>query len=165
MRALFFALTVALAQPALAAPVDLSGTWVLDKQASEDLDPILQASGASWLERQAAKGVKVTRIIKQDGDTLHIEVDSSAKDSEETVTVDGVSRQRTSDRGRVATVTHRWDGDAWVSESVTQDEAGQTVRVTQTNTVSADGATMTTTIRLERGSDAPIAVDRVYRRQ
>lgn len=167
MRTLLFALVLpfALAQPALAAPVDLSGTWVLDRQASGDLDPLLQARGASWVERQAAKGLRVTRIIQQDGDTLHIDIDSSAKDSEETVKVDGVARQRTSESGEVATVTNRWEGVAWVNESVVVNDGGQTVRVTQTNTLSADGSTMTTRIRFVRGDEAPIVVDRVYRRQ
>lgn len=167
MRAVLLALvlSVVLARPALAAPVDLSGTWVLDKQASGDLDPILQASGASWVERQAARGLKVTRTIEQDGDTLRIAIDSSARDSEETVQVDGVPRQRTTGRGEVATVTHRWEGAAWVSESLSESEAGQSVRVTQTKTLSADGATMITRIQLVRGDEAPIGVDRVYRRQ
>ena len=169
MRALLpslcLTLALALARPALAAPVDLSGTWVLDLKASGDLDPILEVSGASWLERQAAKGLSVTRIIQQDGDTLRIEIDTSAKDAQETVTVDGVARQRTTERGKAATVTHRWKGASWVSESVGAGEAGQAVRVTQTNTLSADGATLTTRIRLVRGEEAPIVVDRVYRRQ
>lgn len=169
MRALLpslcLTLALALARPAWAAPVDLSGTWVLDKEASGELDPILEASGASWLERQAVKGLSVTRTIQQDGDTLRIEIDTSAKDMKETVTVDGVPRQQTSERGKVATVTHRWKGAAWVSETVGTGEAGQPMRVTQTHTLSADGATMTTRFRLVRGDEAPIVVDRVYRRK
>lgn len=166
MRVLWIALVTlfTFAQPALAAPVDLSGTWVLDKQASGDLDPLLQARGASWLERQAAKGIKVTRIIRQEGDTLHVEIDSSAKDAQETLIVDGVARPETSEQGERATVTHRWEGQALVTESVVQDKS-PAVRVTQTHTLSADGTTLTTRIRFVRGDEAPITVDRVYRRK
>ena len=159
------AFSLALSRAALAAPVDLSGTWVLDKAASGDLDPLLQARGASWLERQAAQGLKVTQVIRQDGDTLVIDIDTNAKDSQETVKVDGVARPQPTPRGDVAQVTHRWEGDAWVHESVLVDDAGQALRVTQTHRLSADGATLTTRIRLVRGADAPVTVDRVYRRQ
>lgn len=167
MRALLLGLVppFAYVQPAFAAPVDLSGTWVLDKAASDNIDPILQAGGASWVERQAAKNLKITRTIRQEGDTLHIAVDSSVKDSQETVTVDGVARPGTTDRGELATVTNRWDGEAWVSESVVTHDNAPTVRVTQKSSLSADGSTLTTSVQFVRGDEAPIVVDRVYRRK
>lgn len=164
MRTILLALIFMFA-PALAAPIDLSGTWVLDKQASGDLDPLLEARGVSWVERKAVAGMSVTQIITQDGDTLHIHIDTSAKDREETVQVDGVARRQTAETGEPVTITHRWEGQKWVTESVFTNDADQTVRVTQTNTLSADGTTMTTRIRLVRGDEAPIVVDRVYRRK
>lgn len=167
MPTLLFGLVVAVAlsTAAFAAPVDLSGTWVLDKQASGDLDPLLEARGASWMERKAAKGLSVTQTIAQDGDTLRIEVDTSLKDSNETVQVDGVAREQQTPKGDVATVTHRWDGDAWVSQIVAKGPSGETVTVTRTTSVSVDGATLTTRIRFVRGDEAPVEVSRVYGRQ
>ncbi len=160
-----FALALFQTTAALAAPVDLSGTWVLDKAASGDLDPLLTARGASWMERKAVKGMSVTQTIAQTGDTLHIEVDTSLKDSEQTVQVDGVAREQVTPKGDLATGTHRWDGAAWVSQSVARATSGETVSITRATRVSADGATLTTHIRLARGDQAPVELSRVYRRQ
>lgn len=164
---LAFAFAVALtsSRVAQAAPVDLSGTWVLDKVASGDLEPLLRARGASWMERKAVKGMSITQTIAQDGDTLRIEVDTSLKDTEETVQVDGVARKQKTPRGEVATVTHRWEGAAWVSHSVLKAPSGEAVALTRTTRVSPDGASLTTHIRVVRGDEAPVEVSRVYRRQ
>lgn len=169
MRISSLAVSLALAlfhsTAALAAPVDLSGTWVLDTAASGDLDPLLTARGASWMERKAVKGMSVTQTITQTGDTLRIEVDTSLKDSEQTVQVDGVAREQATPKGDLATVTHRWDGAAWVSQSVARAPSGEAVHITRTTRVSADGATLTTHIRFVRGDQAPVEVSRVFRRQ
>ncbi|MEO0601167.1 MAG: hypothetical protein AAF211_07010, partial [Myxococcota bacterium] len=37
--------------------VDFSGTWALDKKASDSLDDILKAQGVSWFKRKAVGGL------------------------------------------------------------------------------------------------------------
>lgn len=160
-----FALVLATLSSAFAATVDLSGTWILDHAASGDLDPLLTARGASWVERKAVARMDVTKKISQNGDTLTVEVITKAKSGSETVQVDGQAREKETKDGHQATVTNTWEARGWVSTSVVTSEPGVKVTVTQTHSLSADGATLTQRIRFVKGSDAPIEVDRVFRRQ
>jgi hypothetical protein len=160
-----FALMLATLSSAFAAPVDLSGTWVLDRAASGDLDPLLKARGASWFERKAVASMDLTKKISQSGDTLTVEVITKAKSGSETVQVDGQARQKVTKDGHQATVTHTWEDRGWVSTSVVTPQPGVTVTATQTHSLSPDGATLTQQIRFVKGSDAPIEVDRIFRRQ
>lgn len=151
--------------PASAAPVDLSGTWILDRAASSDLDPLLEARGLSWVERKAAAGLEVTKTIQQDGDTLQIETVSKVKTQSETAQVDGQSRPVTTPKGETVQVTHRWEGTHHVVDSVMTNAKGQAVHITSTDMLSADGKTLTTRIQFQQGSSPPISVDRVFRRK
>lgn len=140
-----------------------TGTWVLDKQASDSLDPLLQAQGVGWFKRKAAAGLDVTQVIEVEGDTVHIEVQSSLKSGAETVQLDGVARERVGEQGP-ARVAHRWEAETWVTTSQASSPAGEPLRTTLTRSLSDEGQTMTQRIQVEIGGQT-LSLDRVFRRQ
>lgn len=92
-----------------AAPVDLTGVWTLDHEASEDMDDILAARGASWMERQAIKRIPVTHHISQSDEVVVVRIQSKVYEREDVHHVDGETRVVTGRKGDRVQVSHRWD--------------------------------------------------------
>ena len=88
--------------PAPAAAVDhpdFSGTFKLDLKASDSLDEMLKAQGASWVERKAAGSVVVTQIVRHRGDVVEMVVKSSLKTRKETIRIGGGWEERETEMG------------------------------------------------------------------
>lgn len=82
---MLLAFSIALA----AAPADLNGRWTLDLKASQSVDPILEAVGASWSTRTLAANIQVTQEISVGTDTITIAAVSSLGSKSDTVRTDG----------------------------------------------------------------------------
>lgn len=150
---------------AFAATVDFSGTWELDKEASDDFDALLKAQGASWAERKLAKGISVTQVITQSGDTVTVELQTTVKDSTHVLEVDGVPREITGPEGGTSTVTNAWVGEAMVTTTTGTDKNGNPVGSTVTRTLSDDGHTMTQTLEVLALDGKTYKADRIFRKK
>lgn len=150
---------------ALAAPIDLSGTWVLDKEASDSVDELLKSQGVSWAQRKVVAGLDVTQVISQSGDSVTVAVDTSKKDRTETLVADGVARQVTSDEGATATVTHSWQGSALVTRSSGVDKQGRQAETTITRTLEDGGGTLRQLIEFSADDGTTASAARIFRKQ
>lgn len=147
-----------------AAPVDLSGTWQIDEDASESIEPLLQARGASWLERQAIKHITVQHVITQQGDRVEVNIRSTVYSRQDVHLADGVARVRESERGGDVTVTDRWDEAGLVTESRMVLADGVPAVLTVRRTVVDDGATLRMDLALRAEDGRDVEVTRILRR-
>ena len=98
MRRLALLLTLLCSGLAWAARPDLSGAWVLDEARSQSMDPILEARGVSWVERQAMSWIDLTTILSVEGDALIVAVESSVYSRSDRYVGDGEVRVIQSER-------------------------------------------------------------------
>jgi hypothetical protein len=104
------ALALAPAPAAAADRPDFSGTFKLDLKASDSLDEMLKAGGASWVERKAAASVVVTQIVRHRGDVVEIEAKSSLKSNKRAVRIGGGWEEQETEMGKGRARTD-WDAD------------------------------------------------------
>ena len=92
---------------------DFSGTWLMDLNdpASTPMGPILQAQGASWMERRAADAVAVKQVITQTKDAITIHASSTLRENTEVIKLDGSVEVRTTDRLGKVEARSFWDKD------------------------------------------------------
>lgn len=147
------------------APGDLAGRWTLDQRASDPVDALLQAAGASYLERQAASNLTVTQDIRVEGAELVIVVDSLLMDSTERLPLDGQAQSRTSKKGEVMTVRTWIDGAAVVTSTEITGADGRVSRMEIRRVVEDGGRTLRQTLRYTPAGGATHTADRVFRRE
>ena len=82
-----------------AAPTDLNGRWTLDLAASDSVDPLLEAVGASWTTRQLAAHISVTQELTVGSGTLTIAAVSNVGSKTDTVPTDGTATYGKSEFG------------------------------------------------------------------
>ncbi|MCB9762774.1 MAG: hypothetical protein H6739_23440 [Alphaproteobacteria bacterium] len=153
--------------PALAAPADIAGSWALDADASDDIDDILAARGATWMERQAIKHVPVTHVITHTEDAVVIAIESPIYSRSDTLKTDNRARTRESKRLGTLTLRNYWDNEVLVTvtDMVLPDGVPATLTVTRTlvdpdtmhmrlELVATDGRQMEGTRVLRRTEDA-----------
>ena len=157
---LFLSMMLCAAPSAFAG--DVQGTWVVDLEASDSLDPLLEAQGVSWAKRKLANSVEVTQTYVRKGAQVTLDVKSPVGTRTETLTTDGKLRSVTTELGKMQ-VSHRWDGEVLVTKQVRETKAGQ-LTVTVRREVSADGKTMTLRMTLERPDEKRVVVRRVFRK-
>ena len=148
----------------LAFAADLSGVWSLDTAASDPVDAILAASGASWLERQAAGSMSVTQTITQSPERVVLDIDSTFKDRREELVPDGVERETPAKNGTAHTRCF-WKDDALVSVSRVPTATGTTIVLTATRTVEDAGRTLRQRLEVVQPDGSVLKADRVYRRR
>ncbi len=145
---------------AVAAPIDLSGTWALDLEASDSLDPLMKARGMGWMKRKLAANMEVTQVIVQQGDTLEVQLLSAVRTESMTLHVDGKTREETTSEGP-SQVSHRWSGDALETRSeAVRDGVSTTARIVRT--VEDGGKTMRQRMEV-RIDGVEFVVNRVFR--
>lgn len=120
---------------------DFSGTWLLDEDASDSVDPILKAQGVSWFKRKIMGGLKLTQRIRQSGNTLDVTFVTSAKTQQHEWIVDGKPHVRTLDDGREATSTHRFEAGKLVSETTGISKGGDPYTLLATRSLEDGGQT------------------------
>lgn len=138
----------------------MSGSWQIDLDASDPVDAILEAQGASWLERKAARTVKVTQQITVAGTTVNIVTKGGGKTRNEEVVGDGLARQLDGKLGAM-TVTAQWSeaGDL-IGVTVVSGESPLTATVTRHL---VDDATLHQVIELQTAGET-LQATRVFRR-
>ena len=140
--------------PAAAADrPDFSGTFKLDLKASDSLDELLKAQGASWVERKAAGSTVVTQIVRHRGDVVEIQVKSSLRSRKETIRIGAGWEERETDMGKGRARTD-WDADGktLVTRMEVKSKKGETGEMIMRRSLADEGQTTVQALEL-RGKD------------
>lgn len=160
------------AEPATSAPAapapkaDFTGTWKLDLAASDPLDEMLAAQGASWVERKAAGSFQVTQKVANKADGLEVCVESSLGTKCNLVKAGGGWEDKETDKGKVRARTD-WseDGKALVTTSEVTLKDKKPALMVVTRTLEDESKTTVQTIELKVKDGKSYKVRRVLRRQ
>jgi hypothetical protein len=160
--------TVLLALAAAAAAADrpdFSGTFKLDLKASDSLDELLKAQGASWVERKAAGAVVVTQVVRHRGDTLEIQAKSSLRTSKETIRIGAGWEERETEMGKGRARTD-WDADGrtLVTRVEVKPKKGDPAELTIRRSLSDEGQTTVQALELRAKDGKRYTARRVLRR-
>lgn len=165
MRALILGLWF-LATALAGAPPNFSGTWVLDGEASDDMDAILAARGASWVERQAIQHIDVVHEISQTPSNVTIAIRSPIYSRTDTLPTDNVTRTYNSSRMGAVSYRSYWADEpaalVTVSNMTLPDGVPATFVVVRK--LSSDGQTMTMDLDLAATDGRHYQATRVLRR-
>lgn len=139
-----FALFVMITALALAAPPDLSGKWVMNKEKSNfRLGPDGPTPDFTVTIEQTAEAIKVKQ---------HMSSDRGDFDRDFTLTPDGQSREMPWFMNRPAKVTVKWDQAVLLVQAVQELQGGQMEGTMTTNDrweLSADGKTLTIDTKMQ----------------
>jgi len=144
---------------------DFSGVWELDLKASDSPVPMMEATGAPWYERQAAKSMGVTQTITQTAAQVTLQVDSAAHDREETLPLDGSPFQSTDRHGEPVSSSTTLVGETMVTKSTAKVHDGRRVPVTITRTLEDGGKTLVQVVKMEVDVAKPLVMKRVFRKK
>ena len=149
---LIVALTMAAAATGAAQQADFSGTWHLDREASELPQPGGFAGGRGGGRRFGggggrgfAGGAADTLVITQTADVLAVEQQSDRGSRTVRYRLDGSASTNPGPRGDVTT-TSRWDGTLILTEGsqrVSTPRGEFSIDLAERRRLSADGQTMT----------------------
>jgi hypothetical protein len=93
---------------------DLSGTWALDREASEPMETLLtETQELSWIERQLVSSVDVEHVISQDGEAVDVDVVTAIYTRNAKLTTDGEWRDATLRTGPAQQRSY-WEGEVLV---------------------------------------------------
>ncbi len=144
----------------------LTGRWALDKKASEDLDPFLEAQGVSAVERAIARRMAVVHVVEDHGETVLVRMESAVRNQESTYVLDGVPREQTTPEGTVTVAFRRTEEGAIHGEASGTTRDGAPYRLVSHRAVSPEGAmVLTLALTVEKEGTAPITVRRVFQRE
>jgi hypothetical protein len=160
------ALLLTLATTGVAAAAerpDFSGTFKLDLKASDSLDELLKAAGASWVERKAAGSVVVTQTVRHRGDRLEIEAKSSFKTRKDTIRVGAGWEERETEMGRGRARTD-WDGAVLVTRVEVKPKKGAAAELTTRRSLTDGGQTTVQALELRAPDGKVYKARRILRR-
>lgn len=145
---------------------NFSGKWVLDTKASDPVDEILKEQGVSWLERQAAKSIKITQDIRQDPYKVTVVFGTGNKTKTEVFPLDGSVQVSQGDRfGTVKTKT-MWSPDGMtlitISESTSSSQTFKTLKLSRK--IQDQGKTMFQLVEMQLKNGKVLKANRVFRK-
>jgi hypothetical protein len=150
-------------EPRGAASV-FTGVWILDRDASDSIAPLMEAIDAPWIARKMANVMTPTLTISLLGDDgLRVVNENPIRNSDQDMPADGIDRERTDPLGRKIVSKESWN------------DAGQLV-VTQRNHVDSKRVVVIEStwsrvgdhIEIENhieAKDSPLRIRRIFRRQ
>ncbi len=141
---------------AVALAADLSGSWALDPDASESLEPFLEAQGVGRLQRRLAASTAPVATITQAHDTVTITLTDRLGERTDVLRVDGIVRDTET---RDGTVPCR---SSWVGEDLQTRCTLSSGELTVTRRRAED--TLTQVLQLATPHET-ISVRRVFRRR
>ncbi|MCB9778926.1 MAG: hypothetical protein H6742_10215 [Alphaproteobacteria bacterium] len=146
--------------------VDFSGRWSLDKAASGSMDPILELQGVAWAKRKLAEGLDAKVAITQTADRMTAAYDNAAGKQQQVLVFDGRPHSTVNPAGIETTFSTSWqDGEnRLVSSGPASGQDGAAGTLTETRTLSADGATLTVVVEVKLSDGRSARTTRVFRR-
>jgi hypothetical protein len=105
-----------------AGPADFSGTWTLDLKAPEatSMAPILEAQGASRIERKAVDTLSITQVITQTEKTLSIKTNAALGGRTRVLYLDGSTQIQDTERTGKVESRSFWDKNGTVLVTVSK---------------------------------------------
>ncbi len=156
--AIFVLVGTALAGPDAA----FAGTWQLDLSASDPVEVILEASGASWLERKAAAIMRPVQSIALERERITITT-LTGRDSRVQVLLADDTPHAASGEEDAGTTQSRWsERGQLITEIMKRTHDDRTMRSTITRWIQEGD--MVQRISLSIDDAAPVTIERVYRR-
>lgn len=150
---------------AFAQPPDLSGTWVLDAEASESMAPILAAQGVPWIARKVAEDLDTPHAIQQDATSLTITFDNLAGSHVQVLRFDGQPHTTVNPAGLATTFASSWSDGQLRSEGPVLDGGEQVATLVEVRTLTADGDTLHLDVTLTGVDGTSRTARRVFTRQ
>ncbi|HEX4145646.1 MAG TPA: hypothetical protein VHY91_19225 [Pirellulales bacterium] len=143
--------------------VDFSGSWQLNVEASDSLDPILEAIGLSFIERALVNNTVVTHVIRQTADELTIDVQTSFFSRTDHLPLNGQPADTLDPSGRPVESVSAWsdDGRRLISKIWVKPDKQ---RFTLTRSMDEEHDAMEVLIEFFPQKGKPMASRRVYRR-
>jgi hypothetical protein len=146
---------------------NFTGTWVLDRAASESMDEMMTAEGLSSLERKLYSRLAETLAIEQTPTEVIIKTTTSIVTDTQNLITDGSPHTR--EVFRIGQVTSRTNWDADGKTLVTETELtagdGSPAHGTVRRSLEDKGASLIQVLSLELADHKVIKARRVYRRQ
>lgn len=168
-----FALLALLLAAATAAPAlagghpDFTGTWVLDLEASEPLEPLLRAQNRSWAERKLADSLTITQVIKQSDGKMVIDISSAVNQRQDVLIIDGSRQEQQTERAGTVYTTTKWSEDGQQVITVTEMvlDGGVKADMITTRGLAPDGQTTHLLLELKFEDGRHLKAKRVLRKQ
>ncbi|HCH66891.1 MAG: hypothetical protein CL927_09005 [Deltaproteobacteria bacterium] len=172
LRISIFALTTGAVLPSLASATDpalvvpsttsaWTGTWILDRAASDTLELVLKAQGVSKAKRIVAEKVDLTQKLFDHGDQLDVEMVGPTTKST-TLVFDGKERSQTTDRGDILYRAKRETSGAMVV--ISRPKGGSGLITVVTRSLDPDGQTLRQKITVKGAVEGPVSATLVFRR-
>lgn len=140
------------------------GIWLLDRDASDPMGPLLELMKAPWIARRMAAVVTPTLTISRLGERgLRVVSESRIRTTDREIPADGVERERQDARGRKVVGKATWN-DAGQLVVIQQNHIESNRVIEVSSTWARVGDTLEFTIRAQ-GEDGPLSIRRVFRRK
>jgi hypothetical protein len=152
--------------PQLAWAGPMSGTWVLDKAASDDYSPLLLAQGLPAWQVSLAARMGITQEIDDQGERIDVVYRASMFSERQAMTVDGAVHTEVNKRGLEQQVVHRRESEEVLASRLTFKTAeGVPVVVAVRRVLTPAGDGFTSTIDLTLGEQETQRFVRVFQRK
>ncbi|HEY3448920.1 MAG TPA: hypothetical protein VGK67_21345 [Myxococcales bacterium] len=150
----------------VASKVDFSGTWKLDLAASDPLDDLLAAQGASWIERKAAGSFVVTQKVSNKPEGLEVCVESSLGTKCNLVKAGQGWEEKETEKGKVrGRADWSEDGKALVVTTELTLKDKKPAQMIVTRSLEDEGKTTVQTLELKIKDGKAYKARRILRRQ
>lgn len=164
MRSWLVCLLLLLPLDALAGA--LSGTWALDREASDDNSAVMDAQGVPGWQQSIAKRMTIRTLIDDRGADLDLTFKASVFKETMNIVPDGKPREETTKRGIQQTVTHTREDDGSIKgEIVFKTKDGVPAVIKLHRWILPDGKTMVIDMTFTLGENEPKVFKRVFRRE
>jgi hypothetical protein len=140
----------------------LAGSWLLDKEASDDIDPLLVALGRSRLKRTMARKIKtITHEVAVSGTGMTVRIQAGPMDQTSELTFGKPSE--TFVVGGSSVVTARLEGDVVVAEGPMEIDGKAAIFRSERSLLDPDTTLVVRALQFE--GEQPLRVRRIFRRQ
>lgn len=149
------------------APLDFSGHWLLDADASQSLDAVLEVQGVSRLKRKLGATLDNDLELTQSTDKLVVVFDNILGRITQELYFDGRPHSTHNPARQEVSFTTSWADDhrTLMSSGPLVTDDGATGAMSERRTLSADGRTMTIRVQVTMDNGAAATVERVFRKQ
>jgi hypothetical protein len=152
-----------------ADPPNFSGTWTVDLNApqSTPMEAMLEAQGATWIERKAVDSLSVTQVITQSKNTLTIKADTPMGARTQILYLDGRKQFQDTERMGKVELRNYWDkdGTAIVTVSKYATRNGQKAEWISRRYLQNNGRTMIIDHELTFDDGRKVTATRVLKKQ
>lgn len=147
--------------------IDFSGSWELDKDASDSMDAIFDLQKISWVKKKMGANLDAKPVIRQTSEGLIIAFDNVAGKTTQHLYFDGKEHLTQNPAGHDARFTSTWskDGKALISTGPSITEDGLKGTLTEVRELSEDKTTMILTVSVKLANGKSASVRRVFRKK